>query len=81
MGVYLCHAPFFAPLSPVSYLRWPPTPSSPHPQALRILLESYGFNDARVAFALHNLGGFFLSQGRLAEAADAYEKALQVAMT
>ena len=56
-------------------------PTPPQPQALRILLESYGFNDARVAFALHNLGGFFLSQGRLVEAADAYEKALQVAMT
>jgi len=31
-------------------------------QALEVLTRAYGLHDARVAFALHNLGGFYLSQ-------------------
>lgn len=39
--------------------------SVPYPmQALEVLTRAYGLHDARVAFALHNLGGFYLSQVR-----------------
>lgn len=31
----------------------------PRKQALEILTRTYGLHDARVAFALHNLGGFY----------------------
>lgn len=43
-----------------------------------MLTRAYGLHDARVAFALHNLGGFYLAQRRLEEAADAYEQALRM---
>lgn len=47
-------------------------------QALEVLTRAYGLHDARVAFALHNLGGFYLSRRQLAQAADCYEQALKM---
>lgn len=46
-------------------------------QALAILTAAYGPHDARLAFALHNVGGFYLAAGRLQEAAACYEAAVR----
>lgn len=52
--------------------------STPHPlgglQALQILVKEYGLHDARVAFALHNLGGFYLLEKKLDQAAETYQE-------
>jgi tetratricopeptide (TPR) repeat protein len=61
---------------PVHPLGTPPTP--PPPQALGILTRAYGLRDARVAFALHNLGGFYLARRQLERAADSYQQALRL---
>lgn len=53
-------------------------PSTPPPQALQILTKAYGLHDARVAFALHNLGGFHLARRQLEQAAECYEQALRL---
>lgn len=44
------------------------------PQALQILVKEYGLHDARVAFALHNLGGFYLLEKKLDQAAETYQE-------
>jgi hypothetical protein len=50
----------------------------PASQALEILVRAYGMRDARVAFALHNLGGFHLARRQLDAAGAAYERALRL---
>lgn len=54
------------------------THALPSLQALEVLTRAYGLHDARVAFALHNLGGFYLTQRRLEQAAECYEQALKM---
>jgi hypothetical protein len=62
----------------------PPTLRLPTPrpatcqQALEILTRAYGLHDARVAFSLHNLGGFHLARRQLAQAGECYEQALRM---
>lgn len=64
-------APRAAPSTPP----YSPTPLPRRlPQALRILTLEYGPRDARVAFSLHNLGGFYLSQRRLDQASEMFEQ-------
>ena len=47
-------------------------------RALEILTRAYGLHDARVAFSLHNLGGFYLARRQLAQAGECYEQALRM---
>ena len=80
MAVFQTHTPRRQALSWSLPNRYPPhllpaRPSSPSgPQALAILVDEYGRHDARVAFALHNLGGFYLAEKKLGKAAEAYEE-------
>jgi len=46
--------------------------------AVRILMDNYGMKDIRVAFVLHNIAGFYVSQHKLEDAVKYYEQSLQV---
>ena len=46
--------------------------------AVAILMDNYGMKDIRVAFVLHNIAGFYVSQHRLEDAVKYYEQSLQV---
>ena len=56
----------------------PALPPCSRQQALQILTRAYGLHDARVAFSLHNLGGFHLARRQLEQAAECYEQALRM---